>query len=285
MYERRLVLCQPNPKKSSASTICPAQGGAAWRSSCRCWPSWGCSRWPCPPCCCPPIPGGWASPPRLDCEAYGHAALAHYRELGLAFDCIYTGYLGSEALVDLAAEAFRLWPDALKVVDPVMADGGRPYSGFAPSVIDKVRDLCRQASLILPNLTEARLLLGPGPRPARRHLGRRSPGPGRPADRPGRAGGGHRAAHGQVRGLRRGGRRALCGPPPPHRPQFPRHGGPVRGHRDGGRCCGATSLAPPPTRPPALWPRLSSRPPRTADTRFGVWFEPLLPRLAPMPEF
>ena len=107
--------------------------------------------------------GGLGAPARLDCEAYGHAALAHYRELGLAFDCIYTGYLGSEALVDLAAEAFRLWPDALKVVDPVMADGGRPYSGFAPSVIDKVRDLCRQASLILPNLTEARLLLGLDP--------------------------------------------------------------------------------------------------------------------------
>ena len=107
--------------------------------------------------------GGLGAPARLDCEAYGHAALAHYRELGLAFDCIYTGYLGSETLVDLAAEAFRLWPDALKVVDPVMADGGRPYSGFAPSVIDKVRDLCRQASLILPNLTEARLLLGLDP--------------------------------------------------------------------------------------------------------------------------
>ena len=96
--------------------------------------------------------GGLGAPARLDCEAYGHAALAHYRELGLAFDCIYTGYLGSEALVDLAAEAFRLWPDALKVVDPVMADGGRPYSGFAPSVIDKVRDLGPQASLIPPNL-------------------------------------------------------------------------------------------------------------------------------------
>ena len=38
--------------------------------------------------------GGLGAPARLDCEAYGHAALAHYRELGLAFDCIYTGYLG-----------------------------------------------------------------------------------------------------------------------------------------------------------------------------------------------
>ena len=104
--------------------------------------------------------GGLGEPARQDCQAYGHAALAHYRELGLAFDCIYTGYLGSSALVDLAAEAFRLWPGAFKVADPVMADGGKPYSGFTPDVIEKVRSLCRAADLILPNLTEAKLLLG-----------------------------------------------------------------------------------------------------------------------------
>ena len=107
--------------------------------------------------------GGLGEPARQDCQAYGHAALAHYRELGLAFDCIYTGYLGSSALVDLAAEAFRLWPGAFKVADPVMADGGKPYSGFTPDVIEKVRSLCRAADLILPNLTEAKLLLGLDP--------------------------------------------------------------------------------------------------------------------------
>ena len=62
--------------------------------------------------------GGLGEPARQDCQAYGHAALAHYRELGLAFDCIYTGYLGSSALVDLAAEAFRLWPGAFKSGGP-----------------------------------------------------------------------------------------------------------------------------------------------------------------------
>ena len=107
--------------------------------------------------------GGLGEPARQDCQAYGHAALTHYRELGLAFDCIYTGYLGSSALVDLAAEAFRLWPGAFKVADPVMADGGKPYSGFTPDVIEKVRSLCRAADLILPNLTEAKLLLGLDP--------------------------------------------------------------------------------------------------------------------------
>ncbi len=107
--------------------------------------------------------GGLGAPARLDCEGYGRAALNHYQTLGLAPDCIYTGYLGSEALVDLAAEAFRLWPDAVKIVDPVMADAGKPYSGFTPTIIGRMQSLCRAADLILPNLTEAKLLLGLDP--------------------------------------------------------------------------------------------------------------------------
>ena len=41
------------------------------------------------------------------------------RELGVEFDCIYTGYLGGEEQVALAEKAFDLWPAARKVVDPV----------------------------------------------------------------------------------------------------------------------------------------------------------------------
>ena len=34
--------------------------------------------------------GGLGTPARLDGAAYGLAALKHYRELGVEFDCIYT---------------------------------------------------------------------------------------------------------------------------------------------------------------------------------------------------
>lgn len=269
------------PKKSSASTICPAQGGAAWRSSCRCWPSWGAAGGPAHHAAVHPY-RGLGAPARLDCEAYGHAALAHYRELGLAFDCIYTGYLGSETLVDLAAEAFRLWPDALKVVDPVMADGGRPYSGFAPSVIDKVRGLCRQASLILPNLTEARLLLGLDPA---------LPdviSDGEALDLAGRLTG--LAGRVVVTGLPMGKFVGCAGAG--DEPFVVRHlhidrsfpaRGPVRGHRDGvaaaGQCLSAAADA------AAGFVAQAIQQTPTADTRFGVWFEPLLPRLAPCRSF
>ena len=90
---------------------------------------------------------------------YGMAALEHYQELELQFDCIYTGYLGGEAQVALAEKAFALWPAAYKVVDPVMGDNGKAYSTVTPALVERIRSLCRAADLILPNYTEAQLLL------------------------------------------------------------------------------------------------------------------------------
>ena len=58
--------------------------------------------------------GGLGTPARLDGAAYGLAALEHYRELGVEFDCIYTGYLGGEEQVALAEKAFDLWPAAAR---------------------------------------------------------------------------------------------------------------------------------------------------------------------------
>ena len=103
--------------------------------------------------------GGLGTPARLDGAAYGLAALEHYRELGVEFDCIYTGYLGGEEQVALAEKAFDLWPAARKVVDPVMGDNGKAYSTVTPALIDRMRGLCCRADLILPNYTEAQLLL------------------------------------------------------------------------------------------------------------------------------
>ena len=103
--------------------------------------------------------GGLGTPARMDGSAYGMAALEHYQELELQFDCIYTGYLGGEAQVALAEKAFALWPAAYKVVDPVMGDNGKAYSTVTPALVERIRSLCRAADLILPNYTEAQLLL------------------------------------------------------------------------------------------------------------------------------
>lgn len=40
-----------------------------------------------------------------------------------------------------------------------MGDNGKAYSTVTPAFIDRMRQLCRRADLILPNATEAGLLL------------------------------------------------------------------------------------------------------------------------------
>lgn len=102
--------------------------------------------------------GGLGEPACQTLSSYGISALEHYKELGMEFDCIYSGYLASSEDQALVERAFTLWPDALKVVDPVLADHGKFYKGME-SQLEGMHNLCSKADLILPNLTEACLLL------------------------------------------------------------------------------------------------------------------------------
>lgn len=107
--------------------------------------------------------GGLGAPARMSSPGYGPAALAHYRRLGVRFDCIYSGYLSETSQALLVEQAMEYWPDAMAVVDPVMGDNGRMYSGLPDEMPGALRALCAKADLILPNLTEAALLLGEAP--------------------------------------------------------------------------------------------------------------------------
>lgn len=86
----------------------------------------------------------------------------HWQALGLRFDAIYTGYLGSYEQIGIVREAFRTLkgPETLIAVDPVMADNGKLYAHFPKDFPEGMRELCAEADLIVPNLTEAALLLG-----------------------------------------------------------------------------------------------------------------------------
>ena len=117
--------------------------------------------------------GGLGRPARTDESGFISAALAHYAQLGLAFDCVYSGYLAGAAQVALVEQAFRQAPAALKLVDPVMADHGRPYASMTPEIRAAVAQLCGQADVIVPNATEAALLLEELPGPALRRGNRR----------------------------------------------------------------------------------------------------------------
>jgi len=93
----------------------------------------------------------------------------HWKSLNISFDAIYTGFLGSFEQVDLVMKFFETFKtkNNLILVDPVMADNGELYSIFSPEFALGMRKLCEKADIVIPNLTEAALLLRepyrPGP--------------------------------------------------------------------------------------------------------------------------
>ena len=95
-----------------------------------------------------------------DLTDYIPAALDHYRRLGLSFDCIYSGFLASSEQIDHCLDFFASFPDALKVVDPVMGDNGENYKTYTPELCRRMSELAAVADIITPNLTEAAILLG-----------------------------------------------------------------------------------------------------------------------------
>lgn len=88
------------------------------------------------------------------------AILSSWKDNNITFDGIYTGYLGNKRQIDtvkILKDEF-LNPGGLLIVDPAMADNGNLYSGFDSLHVDAMRELCKVADIIIPNLTEACLL-------------------------------------------------------------------------------------------------------------------------------
>ena len=87
--------------------------------------------------------------------------LAQWKKEKVDFDAFYTGYVSKTQIphiLDIMQETAR--PGALRIVDPVMGDGGKLYPGFDDDFPQEMCRLCKGADVIMPNLTEAALLLG-----------------------------------------------------------------------------------------------------------------------------
>ncbi|MBR1422481.1 MAG: pyridoxamine kinase [Ruminococcus sp.] len=95
-----------------------------------------------------------------DLTDYMKPALEHYKKMNTEFDCVYSGFMASEEQIDHALDFFRAYPDSLKVVDPVMGDGGKAYATYTKELCRKMGELVTVADIITPNLTEAAILLG-----------------------------------------------------------------------------------------------------------------------------
>lgn len=87
-------------------------------------------------------------------------ALGQYQALGLTFDAVLSGFLNTPeqvACVRLAATCKK--PDGIVLVDPVMGDNGKLYKICTPELVTQIAELCADADVITPNVTEAAVLL------------------------------------------------------------------------------------------------------------------------------
>ena len=82
---------------------------------------------------------------------------AHWKKEGIAFDAIYTGYLGSTRQIAYVAEIMDTLGKAgcVNIVDPAMADNGKLYPAFDEAYVAEMKKLCAKADILLPNITEA----------------------------------------------------------------------------------------------------------------------------------
>ncbi len=104
--------------------------------------------------------GGFGDMALRDLSDYIIPALEHYKRLNIDFDCIYSGFLASKEQIDHCLEFLSSYPNALKVVDPVMGDCGKLYKTYTPELCSRMSELVAAADIITPNPTEAAILLG-----------------------------------------------------------------------------------------------------------------------------
>lgn len=86
----------------------------------------------------------------------------HWQRVGITFDAVCTGYLGSVDAVEVVLELTErlLKPEGLLIVDPAMADHGRMYTGLDEAYAESMKELSCRAHILIPNLTEAAMLAG-----------------------------------------------------------------------------------------------------------------------------
>ena len=79
--------------------------------------------------------------------------------LNFKFDCIYSGFLGSEHQIARVIDMVKTHKEALIVIDPVMGDNGIIYNTYTKKMCEDMKELVSYADIITPNITEAYLLV------------------------------------------------------------------------------------------------------------------------------
>lgn len=95
-----------------------------------------------------------------DFTPHMEAYFREWQKLGLTFDGILTGFLGSSEQVGLIRHFLQLFKTekTVTVIDPVMGDYGKLYRTYPPALAKNMRTLLPYADILTPNFTEACIL-------------------------------------------------------------------------------------------------------------------------------
>ena len=86
----------------------------------------------------------------------------HWESVGITFDAVTTGYLAGPDQAETVLPLLKRYRShgSTIIVDPAMADHGRLYSRLGQDHVPAMAKLCREADVLLPNVTEAAFLTG-----------------------------------------------------------------------------------------------------------------------------
>lgn len=101
-----------------------------------------------------------------DFTRYMQAYIDEWKKLGLHFDAIMTGFLGSAQQIGIVEQFIRDFGGAdddtqwqgkrpLVLVDPVMGDNGHIYPTYTRKMCREMKKLIAYADILTPNITEA----------------------------------------------------------------------------------------------------------------------------------
>ena len=88
--------------------------------------------------------------------------MKNWKLLGLTFDGIATGFLGSKEQIRIVEEFIQEFrtEETKVIVDPVMGDNGELYPTYTKAMQEEMKHLAACADILTPNLTEACFLTG-----------------------------------------------------------------------------------------------------------------------------
>lgn len=83
-----------------------------------------------------------------------------WKKLGLQFNGITSGFLGSKKQIEIVTQFFKDFKtkENIIIVDPVMGDYGKIYATYTKEMCEEMKKLVQYADIITPNITELCIL-------------------------------------------------------------------------------------------------------------------------------